>query len=451
MHITILGGGPAGLAAGYYAKKSRIPFTIYEAKPVLGGNCVTLKHGEFLFDSGAHRFHDKLEEITRELQELIGEDFKSISVPSKIYDAGRFIDFPLAPYDLVNKIGLRTFSQVAGEIVLSKLQAKKPALNFHDFATRTYGKTLAGAFLLNYSEKLWGRRGARLSLYVAGERLKGLDLRTFFFEAIFPQKPKSEHYEGSFYYPKGGIGSITQKLGEFCGQENIRTRAKITKIRHHRERIQKIEFNEESRAAVDEMISTLALDDLLSIMEPPPPEDILAVAKSLRYRSLILVALFLNKESVNPFATVYFPRLDFPQTRIYEPRNRCPLMAPRGKTSLISEIPCDEDDERWNLSDNLLIQTMASRLTEIGWIKGEEILDATVVRMSHAYPILEFGFEKKIEKLLNYLKRFENLRLSGRNGKFTYEWIHNMMKTGQEIIEDCLRKKPASRNSAMPL
>ena len=69
-NITILGGGPAGLAVGYYARKNSLDFTIYEANNHIGGNCITFRHGDFLFDSGAHRLHDKDVEITEEIKSL---------------------------------------------------------------------------------------------------------------------------------------------------------------------------------------------------------------------------------------------------------------------------------------------------------------------------------------------------------------------------------------------
>ena len=87
--ITILGGGLAGLAVGYYAKKKGSPFTIYEAGNQIGGNCVTIKHGDFLFDSGAHRFHDKDAEVTKEIKMLLGEDLAKVERPSHIFDNGR--------------------------------------------------------------------------------------------------------------------------------------------------------------------------------------------------------------------------------------------------------------------------------------------------------------------------------------------------------------------------
>ena len=57
--VHILGGGPAGLAVAYFAKIKKIPFSIYESKNSVGGNCRTLVFDDCNFDTGAHRFHNK--------------------------------------------------------------------------------------------------------------------------------------------------------------------------------------------------------------------------------------------------------------------------------------------------------------------------------------------------------------------------------------------------------
>ena len=329
-HITILGGGAAGLAVGYYAKKSGLSLTIYEASNRMGGNSITFKHGDFLFDSGAHRFHDKDAEATKEVRKLLGEDLKKINTPTQIYHNGKFIDFPLSPLNLMKNLGLHTFAKAAVEVVRSRLRTRELDSSFESFALRTYGKIIADRFLFNYSEKLWGVACSRLSSKIAGTRMKGLNLRTFVTDTIFGRKAKTEHLEGSFYYPKMGIGTITEKLGGFCGKENILRNSKITKILHNHRRIQAVEVNGKERIDTDEVVSTLPLNLFLQMMEPIPPEEILLLAKSLRYRNVILVALFLNRESVIEAATVYFPNPDFPFTRIYEPKNRSTYMSPPG-------------------------------------------------------------------------------------------------------------------------
>ena len=120
-NIAILGGGPAGLAVGYFAKKKNFPFTIYEEADHLGGNCITLKHGNFSFDSGAHRLHDKDPEMTAELKSLLGDDLMKIEVPSQIYHNGRFIDFPLSPLNLLLGLGLITSFRATLSLLKAKL------------------------------------------------------------------------------------------------------------------------------------------------------------------------------------------------------------------------------------------------------------------------------------------------------------------------------------------
>ena len=69
-YLNILGGGPAGLSVGHYAKKKKVPFRIFEGSGQIGGNCRTITDGDFKYDTGAHRFHDKNEEVTSEKKQL---------------------------------------------------------------------------------------------------------------------------------------------------------------------------------------------------------------------------------------------------------------------------------------------------------------------------------------------------------------------------------------------
>jgi len=433
--ITVLGGGPAGLAAGYYAKKFQLPFTIYEASDRIGGNCTTLRYKDFYFDSGAHRFHDQDAEITRELKALLGPDLERLSVPSQIYHHGKLVDFPLSPLNLLRNIGPDKFIKAGVEVLLARLRQTKPEENFKDYTLHTYGKTIANLFLLNYSEKLWGIDCDKLSPSIAGKRLKGLNLKTFLIEAMLGQNAKVEHLDGVFYYPKRGISRIPEKLAEFCGKEKIQVNSKITKIFHGDKKVEAIEVNREKIIRVDEVVSTLPPPILLKAMEPQPPEEVLFAANGLCFRNLILVAVFINREFINKNATVYFPDSSFPFTRVHEPRNRSQTMSPEGKTSLIVEIPCHPDDQFWTTKDEILIQLVCSALIRIGWVRQDEIIDACVHKLSHAYPILEVKLEEKIKKISHFLGEFRNLKVAGRNGQFTYSHIHNMMRFGKEVIQ----------------
>ena len=110
-------------------------------------------------------------------------------------------------------------------------------------------------------------------------------------------------------------------------------------------------------------------------------------------------------------------------------------MSPPDKTSLVAEIPIQQEDRFSRLENDKLIQVIRSQLIQIGYIKEEEIIDTVVSRINYGYPILEIGVEEKIQKINIFLKGFCNLNLSGRSCKFMYSWIHDMMKFGKEIIE----------------
>jgi protoporphyrinogen oxidase len=434
-YITILGGGPAGLAVGYFAKKKGLPFALYEARARTGGNAITVTWEGFRFDTGAHRFHNKDPEVSGEIKALLGEGFRMIHAPSQIYQGGQYIDFPLSPLDLLLKLGLSTFTKAGLELLVNRVRRDGNAESFERSAVQTYGRTIAERFLLNYTEKLWGRPCDQLSIDISGKRLKGLDLETFLKEAFLGKRAKTAHLDGSFYYPEMGYGTLVENLAAFCGQEQLHTNSRVTKIYHHRRRVTAIEINAGEPIPVEEVVSTLPLPLLIQLLDPRPPQDLLALAGEMKFRNLIILAFFLARESVTPNASIYFPDRAFPFTRVYEPNNRSKAMSPPGKTSLCVEIPCDPKDARWNASHEDLINLVQPHLIRLGWIKTEELLGTKIVKMDHAYPILALGLEEKVGKLIDYLDQFHNLHLSGRNGKFLYAHVHDMLRFGMDIVQ----------------
>jgi protoporphyrinogen oxidase len=438
MHITVLGGGPGGCAVGYFAKKKGIKFAIYEADDEAGGFCRTMHHGPFSYDTGAHRFHDKNPDVTRDIRELMGDELRQIYVPSQIWISKGFVDFPLSPLNLAGTLGIPGFLRAAVQVFRERVSGtKQPPVHFEDFARSTYGDIIAEKFLLNYSEKLWGQDCRLLSPEIAGKRMEGLDLKTFVKEALFGKKAKTEHLDGVFYYPAHGYGSITKKLISFFGTRNIHNNSTVTKILSNgKQKITAIEINGQKIRDVDQAVSTLPLNVFFRLLHPVPPDEIRGLADNVHYRDLILIVLFLDTPSITENATVYFPGPEFPFTRVYEPKNRSPEMSPPGKTSLVIEIPSQRGDAHWRMSDEELTELASSKLSGIGWICEDQLIDAVVLRKSFAYPILEKTYAAKVERMTEYLARFNNLRLSGRNGTFMYTHFHDMMALGKRITDE---------------
>lgn len=439
--ISILGGGPAGLSVGYYANKAGIPFKIFEAGEEVGGLGLTHRIGDFLFDMGAHRFHDKDPEVTSEVSQLLGQDLVHIEVPSKIYDNGKLVSFPLTPLDLMVSLGPAFFTKAG--LSLLQYRLRKDSLSdqhFESYAEKTYGRVIAERFLLNYSEKLWGYPCNKLSPIISGKRLRGLDLRTFLTEAILGSSKNTQHMEGAFYYPRYGFGMITQALADNSGKDHIKLNSKVTKIHHADGQITAIEINHDRRFDVEFVVSTLPVTLFLQLMNPEPDRYIRQLAKGLVYRNLILVAFFLDKPSITQYGTVYFPSYEYPFTRISEPRNRSVEMSPPGKTSLLVEIPCGPEDDYWNYKDDQIIEQILIHIRRIGWIEKKDLLGSYIRRISFAYPILTLGYESVISKISEYLDAFSNLHIIGRNGLYAFSSFHHQLLDGKLTVRKILRE-----------
>ncbi|MCH2215109.1 MAG: FAD-dependent oxidoreductase [Flavobacteriales bacterium] len=431
--ITIAGGGPAGLAVAHYASQRGIPFELFEAGHKVGGNCSTFKKNAFYYDSGAHRLHDKHPETTSIFKELLGSDLQKIEVPSQIYRDGQFIDFPLSPLNLLRFLGAQRFGKAAGQIIKNKLLTKEQPRDFQALAEKSYGHTIAELFLLEYTEKLWGLPSKELSTEVAGKRLKGLDLKTFIIETFKNSESKTEHLDGSFYYPKLGIGTLFEKLAE-NSKGSIHLNSPITKIHHESGRLNSISFGQETHE-VSQLVNSLPLGLTLKLLNPKPPQEILQLASDIKFRNVILFVLFLDKSSVNGNGSMYFPDGKYPFTRVYEPRNRSRDMAPNGKTSLIAEVPCQKQDSIWT-NPKGLSEKIKEQLMQIGFFKESELLDMDIQKLGHAYPILEVNYQSKIKPIFEYLNSFQNLYLTGRNGLFAYSHIHDHMQNGKRIVDE---------------
>jgi len=433
-HVAILGGGPAGLWSGYFAKKMHLPFTIFEARDRIGGNSVTFRYGDFYFDSGPHLLQTKDVKATNEIKELLQGELEELILPVQTYVDGRLVDFPFSPLDLFKTLGPCFFLRTVIDILIQRILPHRQYENFEDFAFRNYGKKMAKSCLLNYSEKLWGLPARSLSPKIGGHQLRGFNLATLFVEVTRGRAAKIERMGGRIYYPKGGFGKISEALGDFCGRDKIRTQSRVTSVFHDGHKIKSIELNGQEIVHTDAVLSTLPPNELVQLLQPGAPEEILRTARNLHFRSLIIVVVLLRRASVTAAASIHFPDPQLPFTRIHEPNKRCRSMSPDGLTSLVAEIPCQKDDETWSQQDSELIARVIEGLKHVHLISTDEVTSGTVVRLDNAYPVLDAKHDQLIQKIRDYLENFTNLRLTGRTGNFSYLSQHHILKSAKKTI-----------------
>ncbi|MBH49168.1 MAG: hypothetical protein CMG69_00230 [Candidatus Marinimicrobia bacterium] len=435
--LHILGAGPAGLATGYYAKKNNISFKIYERSNQVGGNCKTICDGHFRFDTGAHRFHDKYDDITSDIKNLMGDELKKVNSPSKIYHQGKLIDFPLNLFSIFTNLDNCTISKIIIENICNMFTRNYHYSNFKEHAYHTYGKTLSELFLINYTEKLWGSPADKLDIKVSGNRLKNLDISSLFKQLIFSSE-SVKHLDGSFYYPVYGFGTIFEKIKNSMDHASICYNAPITKLYHNGNNIIKISDRNNTIQNIEKVISTLPVDILVNALEPGPPKEIKDIVDNIHYRNLYLCVIYLDTPYFTNNASIYFPESIYPFTRIYEPKNRSIKMAPNDKTCIVIEIPYDHELLTFTLKKEQIYSMICEILLSNDLIKNEQIIGYKVMNIKYAYPTLNIDSEKKLEHVFSFLSNFENLYTIGRSAKFVYTHTHDIFKQADLLIKKIL-------------
>ena len=430
--IDILGGGPAGLSVAYFARKKGYDICIHEGSSAIGGNCRTIKMGEYRFDTGAHRFHDKIPSITEEVKKLMGDDLKKINIPSKIYFDGRMIDFPLSFLSVMKNLKLSEILKIVVENFFNVFKANVEHKNFEELAYAKYGPTLSNLFLINYTEKLWGARANQLQTTISGNRLKNLNISSMIIEMINKNR-KVKHLEGSFYYPKYGYGSIFDSIAEIDGV-NIDLNSKVKKIYHENKKIKEIEFENGKILEAKYIVNTLPINSIVRMLDPLPSKNLIKIANNLKFRNLKICLIELDFPKLSNNASIYFPDAHIPITRIYEPKNRSPQMAPRDKTSLAIEVPYSQGDEISLLTDDEVIDKVKRTLTKEKLFKDSDVLNKRLVDIKNAYPILKVDNERNIRELVSFLQSFNNQKLIGRNVEFDYLHTHKIMDRAKYLV-----------------
>ena len=197
-------------------------------------------------------------------------------------------------------------------------------------------------FLISYTEKLWGEDADNLDPTISGGRLKVLNLRSLIKDVFAIKKNNSDHLEGAFYYPELGFGEIFDALGAKIGPENIFLNKKVCNVYHDNNNILSITDNKGENNFINNLVYTAPIDELVRSLNPAPPKHILDKLKFIKYRELMICVLYLDLKSFSPNASIYFPDLECPFTRIYEPKNRSVKMSPIEKTCIVIEVPMGE-------------------------------------------------------------------------------------------------------------
>jgi protoporphyrinogen oxidase len=447
-NVVVLGGGVAGLSAAYVLSKAGSRVVLCERDKDVGGLSRTVVHGDYRFDLGGHRFFTKDKNLEGFLKELMGAEFVVTPRSSKIYLHGKYFDYPLKPKNALFGLGMGTTARIILDYVFEKVKnlARRPKIvSLEDWVVSNFGRTMFNLYFKEYSEKVWGLPCDQISEEWVAQRIKGLSLKVAIRDAIFGAKGrKVATLIERFLYPGLGIGRISDRFREEIEKHNqVYLNCSAVQVNHDGERITGVvAMGRRSEGLLEgsDFISSIPLSNLVTMMNPAPPPDVIRAARALRYRSTIIVAIMIDRDKATDLTWIYFPEAKIPFGRIHEPKNWSVLMAPPGKTALVAEYFCFENDDTWKREDPELVIGTIRTLADLGFIKKEEVRDSKVIRIRKAYPLFEVGYERNYEKIMDYLRTFENLQVIGRGGMFKYYNMDHAIETGIKAAENLLGK-----------
>ncbi len=111
------------------------------------------------------------------------------------------------------------------------------------------------------------------------------------------------------------------------------------------------------------------------------------------------------------------------------------LLKDRNKVWIGLEYFCNQGDEMWDMENKKFIEFAADELEKIGFINKDDILDSTMKRIPKAYPAY-FGTYNHFDKIKDYLDKYENLFLIGRNGMHRYNNMDHSMLAAMEAVKN---------------
>lgn len=466
--VLILGGGITGLTAAWRAARAGLDATLFEASDHTGGMGGSRNRDGFVIDHGIHGLYSAREETKPIIAEMVaefGEDFLTISKKTSIHFRERYLKYPLGIKELFRALPLTTSFLCGIDFFKTRVRGRLKdigfAESFEEWVTDRFGHKLYEIYFGPYVEKVWGLPGTEMSSAWLARRISTISIVSVIrsaLKALFTRRDPDEMHSlqpQTFLYPREGSGQFVGRVhaaAQTAGACIVHA-TRVTHIAKHGDGWE-VEIEDRQGKRVehgDAIVSTLPLPLLVQLLGDALPDDVREAAARLRYRSMCIVNLYIDRPNVYQDQWVYYSAPHLPFNRINEFTNLAPGFSPAGKTALNCEITCFRGDETWNRSDEDLRSWCAEHLERLGLLDPAHVFDSDVMRLPNAYPVFDVGCETRLKRVLESVEGSGNLFTAGRQGRFEYinmdECIWHATRTVADIVAG--RREPSAH--AAPL
>jgi protoporphyrinogen oxidase len=446
---VVIGGGPAGLTAGYLIAKAGRRVIVLEAEDQVGGLAKTVVDPDgYRFDLGGHRFFTKSQEVNDLWLEIMGDEFLMRPRMSRIFWRGRYLDYPLRGSDVVRKLGPVELARCLASYLWAAMRPNGREDNLEEWVSNRFGKRLYQHFFKSYTEKVWGVPTTEIRAEWAAQRIKGLSFLSAARAAFFGNEDnRIKSLIDRFQYPRYGPGqmweTMTRCIEELGGDVRLNTPATRLELG-----LRGDDWDTEEVVAVhtpDEVIepraviSSLPLRATVGIADPQAPASVREAAQGLRYRDFLTVALVLDGEDLFPDNWIYIHEPGVHVGRIQNYRSWSPWMVPDPDKACVGlEYFCFRGDELWSRSDEDLVAMATGELHRLGLATPDKVRRGYVVRVPLAYPMYDADYAGRVDVIKGWLAGVANLQQVGRNGLHRYNNSDHSMLSAMRAVENAL-------------
>jgi protoporphyrinogen oxidase len=455
--VAIIGGGPAGLTAGYLLARNKVKAVILEADPVyVGGISRTARYKGFRFDIGGHRFFSKSKAVENLWDEILPNDMLQRPRSSRIFYGRKFFAYPLKPWEALRKLGVVCSVLCLLSWFKARLFPIPEPRNFEDWVSNQFGRRLFEIFFKSYTEKVWGMSCRQISADWAAQRIKGLSLGNALRDALFPRRRTKDPSKviktliGSFRYPRRGPGMMWEaaaaKMQAHGGEIRLGCRVIGCEYNELTNRWSVRFVDREGGRQVletEHVISSAPLRELVRGLVPTVPARVRQAAENLKYRDFLTVVLIVRASDAFTDNWIYIHDPKVKVGRIQNFRAWSPEMVPEpDKACYGLEYFCFEHDGLWESSDEELIRLGTRELAQIGLAAADDVVDGCVVRQKKAYPVYDDDYTRHVATIRTELEQhYPNLHLVGRNGMHKYNNQDHAMMTAMLCVENILAEE----------
>jgi protoporphyrinogen oxidase len=254
-----------------------------------------------------------------------------------------------------------------------------------------------------------------------------------------------------FLYPKYGPGQLWEHVADLVTQMGgeVRLGWRVTGLHVEGSRVAAVtatsDEGETATIAADYVFSTMPIRGLIRGLDGEVPANVREVSEGLIYRDFVTVGLLADRLSVTePDGSllkdtwIYIQEPDVLLGRLQIFNNWSPYMVADPKKVWIGlEYFCYDTDPLWNMSNEEIAKFAISEVEKIGILKAADVSDSHVVRVPKTYPAY-FGTYDRFDEVIDYVSKFENLYLVGRNGMHKYNNQDHSMLTAMTSVDQIL-------------